>query len=454
MARPRGAAPARPHPARVEPASAPPLYASPLYAPPPDPRFVASPPIAEAAPFRERLLLVVIYITVLASSVAFIEPSPHDALMGVLAVTCLVAGVRLDRRIAVLFILLLIWNAGGLLALTNVPEREKTIQYIATSIYLAIAALIWACILADNTMQRMAALRSAYIFTAVAAATCGILGYFNVAGLGRLFSDYGRAMGPFKDPNVFGPFLIWPALVLMERMLVRRISIVDVGTLGILIVALLLSFSRGAWSHFALSAALTIVLSFLTARTVTTRSRIFVMSAVAVALLAAFVLILLSIPAIHKMFEVRAHLVQSYDVGQGGRFRLQEIALGALLNYPNGMGPFEFARVNGLQQHNVYLQAFLVYGWIGGVSYILLLLSTFTVALRSVFVSTPWQAYAITALAAFTGEVAESFIIDSDHWRHFFLLLGMVWGLWAATYRYKRARASRAPPGRTSALAG
>ena len=58
----------------------------------------------------------------------------------------------------------------------------------------------------------------------------------------------------------------------------------------------------------------------------------------------------------------------SYDVGQGGRFRLQELALGAMLQFPNGMGPFEFARVYGLQQHNVYLQAFLVYGWIGGMS--------------------------------------------------------------------------------------
>ena len=454
MARPRRAAPARPHPVRIEATSAPPLYASPLYAPAPaDTPFVASPPLAEVTSFRERLLLIVIYVTVLASSVAFIEPSPHDALMGVLAAACLIAGVRFDRRVLVLFMLLLIWNASGLFALTNVPEREKTIQYTATSIYLMIAAVMWACILADNTLQRMAAIRSAYIFTAVLAAICGILGYFNVAGLGHLFSDYGRAMGAFKDPNVYGPFLIWPALVLMERMLVRRISVIDVVALGIIVVGLLLSFSRGAWAHFAVSAAIAVALSFLTARDVSTRMRIFVMSAVAVGLMVAFIVILLSIPAIHKMFEVRAHLVQSYDVGQGGRFRLQEIALGALLKYPNGMGPFEFARVNGLQQHNVYLQAFLVYGWMGGVSYILLLLTTFWVAFRSVFVATPWQNYTIIALAVFTGEVGESFIIDSDHWRHFFLLLGMVWGLWAATWRYKRQRSAMAPPAWTASPA-
>jgi hypothetical protein len=32
----------------------------------------------------------------------------------------------------------------------------------------------------------------------------------------------------------------------------------------------------------------------------------------------------------------------------------------------------------------------------------------------------------------------EGFVIDTDHWRHFFLLLGMIWGLAAATFNYGR----------------
>ena len=330
-----------------------------------------------AAPFRERLLLIVIYIAVLASSVAFIEPSPHDALMGVLAVTCLIAGVRFDRKIAVMFLLLLIWNAGGLLALTNVPEREKTIQYAATSVYLAIAAVMWACILADNTMQRMAALRSAYIFTAVLAGLAGILGYFNVAGLGHLFTDNNRAMGAFKDPNVFGPFLIWPALVLMERMLVRRISLIDIGALGILVVALLLSFSRGAWAHFAFSAAIVVGLSFLTARKVSTRMRIFVMSAVAVASDGGF----RRHPAVdpgHPQ-DVRGARAPGAVLRRRPGRPLPPAGTSRSVrccNFPTAWARSSFARVNAQQQHNVYLQAFLVYGWVGGVSYILLLLTT------------------------------------------------------------------------------
>jgi O-antigen ligase len=117
-----------------------------------------------------------------------------------------------------------------------------------------------------------------------------------------------------------------------------------------------------------------------------------------------------------------------------------------LLEFPNGMGPFEFAREFGLQQHNVYLQAFLVYGWLGGVAYILMLLVTLMVGLRSAMIATPWQTATITAFATFVGEVGEGMVIDTDHWRHFFLLLGMVWGLAVATRAHTQMRRNPVAP--------
>ena len=174
------------------------------------------------------------------------------------------------------------------------------------------------------------------------------------------------------------------------------------------------------------------------------------MSAIGIATLAAFIVVLLSFDSISSMFQERAQLIQDYDVGSGGRFNLQELALSELFRSPNGMGPFEFSRVYGLQQHNVYLQAFLVYGWAGGMAYLTLLAATVWTALRSVFVRTPWQPYLICAFGAFAGEVIEGFVIDTDHWRHFFLLLGMIWGLAGATYNYGRERSVPQPAGRLS----
>jgi O-antigen ligase len=147
------------------------------------------------------------------------------------------------------------------------------------------------------------------------------------------------------------------------------------------------------------------------------------------------------------MFQQRAKLTQSYDVGSGGRFGLQEKAVEAVLENPAGMGPFEFARVYGGQQHNAYFQAFLVYGWIGGLAYVLLVVLTVVIGFRQSIVATPWQPYLIAALGTFCGEAFESFVVDTDHWRHYFLALGLVWGLAVAsmneTARNLRANGSR-----------
>ena len=149
---------------------------------------------------------------------------------------------------------------------------------------------------------------------------------------------------------------------------------------------------------------------------------------------------MMAIPSVRTLLLERANALNSYDVGEGGRFELQEIALRSLLEFPFGMGPFEFARVNGLQQHNVYLQAFMVYGWIGGLSYILMVLVTLFIGLRNALIATPWQIYAIIAFGMFVGEAGEGMVIDTDHWRHYFLVLGMVWGLAAATRHDLRGR--------------
>src|ERR1041385_7575051 len=387
-----------------------------------------------ATPRSERVLRLVLFVTVVASSVAFVAPSPHDVLMGVLAVVCLICGVRFDRILGVPLLLLLVFNVSGLMSLVNVVSEDKTVQYVITSVYLAIATLIFACLFARNSMARLASMRAAYLLTATLASLAGIAGYFHLfPNAYEWFTMDGRVFGGFKDPNVFGPFLILPLLIELQRLMTRGVHLNDIVVTPILLFALFLSFSRGAWFHFALSAAVMTALCFITAPTQRMRVRIVALTGISIFAVAAVLMILLSFDSIASMFKERAQLLQSYDVGSGGRFRLQELALGAVLQYPNGMGPFGFAAVNGTQQHNVYLQAFMVYGWVGGMTYVLLLITTLLAGLRASLIRTPWQPYVITALAAFVGEVAEGFIIDTDHWRHFFLLLGIIWGLAAAT---------------------
>lgn len=391
-------------------------------------------------PLARGFLHVTLFVVVLTSSFALIEPSPHDMLIGVLAFAALIAGISLDRKLLPLVFLLAVWNVGGLFALFELTTQKEAIQYAATSFYLAIAAILFACVVAQDSLRRMQIIKIAYILSAVAAAVIGVAAYFRAVPGADTFLLYGRVKSTFKDPNVFGPFLVLPVLFLIQDIIARGPRLLNTAATLAITAGLFLSFSRGAWFHTALSAMIMIVLMVLTAPSQRDRVRIIGLSGVAIAALGVLVVAMLSVGSLRTMLMERAQLIQSYDVGTGGRFQLQELAVGTLLDQPFGLGPFEFARIFGLQQHNVYLQAFLVYGWVGGAAYIAMVVTTLAIGLRASFLRTPWQPYLIASYGMFVGEVAESFIIDSDHWRHYFLALGLVWGLAVASLNERRAR--------------
>jgi hypothetical protein len=307
---------------------------------------------------------------------------------------------------------------------------------------MAVSAIIFASLFSQDSMRRLGILRAAYILAALLTATAGIVGYFKIGGeISALFAPNGRASGTFKDPNVYGPFLILPILFLMQTLLSRGIRPLALAALLVILLGFFLSFSRGAWIHFVVSSAIMLILMIITATSHRMRIRLILLGIVSIALLAMALAAALSFDAIANMFKERAQVVQYYDVGSGGRFTLQSLALGEILKYPFGMGPFGFSTTFGIQQHNVYLQAFLVYGWLGGLAYISLVLLTLGVGLYTCLQRTPWQSYLIAIYATFVGVVGEGIVIDTDHWRHYFLLLGAIWGLVAATQNLNTRRA-------------
>jgi hypothetical protein len=74
--------------------------------------------------------------------------------------------------------------------------------------------------------------------------------------------------------------------------------------------------------------------------------------------------------------------------------------------------------------------------------YATLVLTTLWLGLRTVFIDTPWRTTYLAVYSAFVGAAAESVLIDSDHWRHYFLLLGVIWGLMAASRAWRAADAA------------
>lgn len=404
-----------------------------------------------AATLAQRLLNGALFITVSLSSIAFIEPSPHDAMMGVLLAACVAARVCFDRKLMPLLALTLVWLTGGLLSLIQVGDQESAIQYAGTSIYLGVAGIMFACLFSEGNLTRLSILRRAYLVAALTATAAGYLGFFHLVPHYQIFLDNDRVSATFKDPNVFGPFLIFPLLLLIVGFITRGLRLTGLVVLAALLGGLFLSFSRGAWMHFTVSATVAAALLFAATPDRPMRNRIiwFVLGAAFAAAL--LVVMLTSIDSVREVFLERAKAIQPYDVGPGGRFWYQQLALSQIVDHPNGLGPFEFSRIFGGQQHDVYMQAFLVYGWLGGAAYLTLILVTLAIGIRAVMIATPWQYYLIAAYGAFVGEVCEGFVVDTDHWRHFFLLLGMIWGLTVATVN---SRQRHRPSANTDSAAG
>ena len=159
----------------------------------------------------------------------------------------------------------------------------------------------------------------------------------------------------------------------------------------------------------------------------------------------------LQLDAVKELMSQRASLSQDYDVGPQGRFAGQEKAKGLVLEHPLGIGALEFsAHYHHEDVHNVYLSMFLNAGWLGGALYALAIALSLAFGLSAVFVRVPYQSFVIAAVASLTGQVLEGFIVDTDHWRHVFLLLALVWGLGLAAYR--DASPARAATRRTAQL--
>jgi hypothetical protein len=396
------------------------------------------PPIT-AAPGVLALQRALVWLAGASSAIVFIEPSPYEIVTLVATVIFFATGLRLRLVFMPLLLLLFLLNVGYTIGAVPVLDSAGVANWIATSWYMAVTVIFLAMVLSEDTETRLDMLRRGLIVGAMAAATAGIAGYFNLVPGGHdLLTLYDRARGTFKDPNVLGAFLILPALLVLQSVVSDRLgkSFRSSIAFGIMSLAILLAFSRAAWGGLILTAAFMLALMVLTSRSQAKRSRIIVMAAVAVIIGAALVAVLLSFDSVAQMFKQRASFDQSYDEGRFGRFGRHILGAEMALDLPFGIGPLQFIRYFPEDTHNSYLNAFMSGGWISGVCYPALVFVTSLLGFRYIFVRVPWQRTYLAIFAAFLGTVGEGFIIDTDHWRHFWMMLGAMWGMFAAAQRW------------------
>jgi O-Antigen ligase len=371
-----------------------------------------------------------LWLLMACSSIAFTEPSPYEFLFVLTLLVFSVTGLRFSARLIPLVLLLIIFNIGGIFSLIPFMDEPDSVRFIAVSVYLMITAVLFAAVMADDTLARLDTMRRGMLLAAWIAGIAGIAGYFNIAGTFDYFTRFGRAAGTFKDANVFGPFMILPVLFVVQRVLCGQTGAVrGLALLSVPLLAVFLSFSRGAWGSLAGGLVLCTALLFLTSASDRLRLRIVVMTCLGAFALGAALLFVLSFDSIAEMFNERASLVQDYDVGAQGRFGKLFYAIPMLLDLPNGFGPLRFRYTFPEDPHNVYINAFASYGWLGGISYIALVCVTCIAGWKVALQRTPWQREAIVIWSVLFVTILQGFQIDTDHWRHFYLMLGITWGL-------------------------
>jgi len=382
------------------------------------------------------LLSWLVALWIFSGATVIAEPSPYEVGFILVLGIGLFGGFAVHRSTLGLLVLFAAFIPFALIAAFQVKFNplDDALIYQAVTIFLLFTAYFVANYVADAPQQRMKLIVNAYIAAAVMSAILGTLGYLHLVPGSDFLVRYDRAKALFKDPNVYGPFLILPAMYLVQRVLLSKgkRAFNAAVLFGVLFIGVFVSFSRAAWGIFALSAGLLFVLVFVFEAHARDKVRMLLVAMVGSLVLLVTLAGLLAIPAVGELFETRTS-AQSYDAGESGRFGRQAYAFELALAHPLGLGPLEFRNMRIVEEpHNAYVNVLLAYGWGGGAVMILLIGTTIWRGVSFVIRPSPNRLLLIPLVSTFVMLAAEAAIIDLDHWRHFYLVAGLIWGVTAA----------------------
>lgn len=368
---------------------------------------------------------VAVALGILLLPVVRAEPAPVDAVLSIVIAVSIVTN-RLELRRVPLSMLALcsVFIALNLFASLEALQSNTAAKFLAVTLY-CIAIGLWICGYVDSERRARIVLK-AYIASAVAIAvvsTIALYVHFPFSTL-LLSEDFERARGLFKDPNVYGPYLIPAALILAGESLNPRLLRLNRPTqifcFGFLAAGILFSFSRGAWLNLVIGI---VVMTFVISLRRGGSKRALVM----------FIVILvgggITVWAVYAsgslgFLEQRAQ-IQSYD---SDRFGAWALGLQLAEEHPIGIGPGQFELVSPLSAHSTYVRAVAEEGVLGAVALLGVMLGTLLLAARNAAIGR--DTYGIGSaplLAAWCGMLANSVVVDTLHWRHLWLLAGLIW---------------------------
>jgi len=357
-------------------------------------------------------------------AIACVEPSPFEAL---LLVWLVVGGLRRQFRLeltlppqkrVVLFAGLLVVFSG--LSWLLGDRSAGSLLYLAKSFYGLALGLAFAgyCRKPEQVRSVLAGLVVAGAIGVVGFALGGLVPGSIVGRVGWLSS--GGVTGFMKDKNVLGVLQVLTLVALWTftrwrspvpgRAVARWPEAVMLGVLGTAIgFTILMSLSRTAWAGLLLA----MLLLFLVGSNPGEKSRLAVALVVLVVTSGAVAILH---PDLGQALAGRL-AIRDYDLQ--GRLPMYLRALTTGLGHPFGVGPAYFERTFAFSVHNVYLRVFAENGWISLVSYLAMLSQMAWIVWRR-----RRDPLGLTLGVGLAVLFLSGLVIDTLHWRFFWVLLG------------------------------
>ena len=190
-----------------------------------------------------------------------IEPAPVDGVLAVVMALAVVTG-RFDLRSAPLWAnsLVALFLAVNLIACIEAVKPGRAASFMSITVYLCLLGLWTSGYVRTHRRARMVLVL--WVGTAVVTAALSTLAlYVAFPGsieLHKLYVD--RAQGLFRDPNVYGPFLVPAAIFVLHEILEPRLlgngRLLKLLALIILVLGVTTSYSRAALFSAAVTKAL------------------------------------------------------------------------------------------------------------------------------------------------------------------------------------------------------
>ncbi|HWM10362.1 MAG TPA: O-antigen ligase family protein [Solirubrobacteraceae bacterium] len=363
--------------------------------------------------------------------VVVVEPAPSDGVFLVLMAIALVG--RRFRLAAVplpVIVALGMLAAFNLLSAVQVADPERAASYFLISAFVASVAVWLTGYVVTRGRARLVV--RAYLVAAVSSAILGLLGLFAPVPGAEMLAEGGRARALFQDPNVFGPFLIPALLIVIEELLHPRLLSARMPTkgliAGVLTLGVLFSYSRGAWLN--LGVAVLVMVAVLSLRRGGSRR---VLGLVAIAGVAAAVVVATVVVTGSGDFLAERAQPQAYDQQ---RFSGQRAGLEPALQYPFGAGPGQFESIAQISAHSTYARVLGEQGFPGLFVLLALLAFTLGAAVRNAVLGRgTYGIGSVALLGAWCGLLVNSFVVDTLHWRHLWIVAALIWAGSMRRYR-------------------